>query len=50
MKKYIKPTAKVVNLSVKESLSALPKNLKINTIRRTDSYVATVYTSVPSAT
>lgn len=49
MKKYIKPTAKVVNLSVKESLSALPANLRINTIRRTTGYVATVYSSNPSA-
>ena len=34
MKKYIKPTAEVVELSVKESLSALPEGLGIRKVKR----------------
>lgn len=34
MKKYIKPTAEVVELSVKESLSALPANTQIRKVVR----------------
>ena len=47
MKKYTKPTAEVIELSVKESLSALPTVLKIRKISRTaaltNAAVATVY-------
>lgn len=43
MKNYIKPTAEVIELSVKESLSALPSNLAIRKVARMTSNTATVY-------
>ena len=46
MKKYIKPTAEVVELSVKESLSALPNGLGIRKVTRNAAAItaaATVY-------
>lgn len=49
MKKYIKPTAEVVELSVKESLSALPADLKLRRVTRNVvalTAAATVYATV----
>jgi len=47
MKKYIKPTVEVVELSVKESLSALPGNTDIRRVVRKANIVnaatATIY-------
>ena len=43
MKKYTKPSVEVVELSVKESLSALPGNLSINKVDKQTTYVATFY-------
>lgn len=48
MKKYTKPMANVVELSVKESLSALPNNIsKVQkmTIASNAEYLTTVYSS-----
>lgn len=48
MKKYTKPMANVVELSVKESLSALPSNIsKVQrmTIANNAEYLTTVYSS-----
>ena len=48
MKKYTKPMANVVELSVKESLSALPGNIsKVQkmTIASNAEYLTTVYSS-----
>ncbi len=47
MKKYIKPTANIVELSVKESLSDLPSGFNrpgANNVRRAATYGMTVYT------
>lgn len=44
MKKYTKPEVSIVELSVKESLSALPSNLtKVKKVAATATYAATVY-------
>lgn len=46
MKKYTKPTVEVVELSVRESLSALPNNVKIGRPAIADkkyAYVATMH-------
>ena len=47
MKNYIKPTAEVIELSVKESLSALPNNLQLRKVSRNvavlNNIAATVY-------
>lgn len=51
MKKYTKPMANVVELSVKESLSALPNNIsKVQkmTIASNVQYMTTVYSSKPT--
>lgn len=49
MKKYTKPTATVVELSVKESLSALPNGLsKPGAATRAATYGMTVYTKTQS--
>ena len=48
MKKYTKPMANVVELSVKESLSALPSNIsRVAKIQIADNatYLTTVYSS-----
>lgn len=47
MKKYIKPTANIVELSVKESLSDLPGGFNkpgASNVRRAARYGMTVYT------
>lgn len=43
MKKYTKPSAEVVELSVKEPLSALPGDLQRQKVQRTTAYAATFY-------
>ncbi len=51
MKKYTKPMANVVELSVKESLSALPNNIsKVQkmTIASNVQYMTTVYSNKPT--
>lgn len=53
MKKYTKPMANVVELSVKESLSALPNNIsKVQkmTIASNVQYMTTVYSNKPTYT
>lgn len=47
MKKYIRPTINVVELSVKESLSALPSNIiRTATVAQNSvNYLATVYSA-----
>ena len=54
MKKYIKPTANIIELSVKESLSALPNGFTKpganNVHRKTAAYGMTVYTYNTSPT
>jgi len=48
MKKYIKPTAEVVELSVKESLSALPAGVTRGAFTKTQIVAATPYTILVS--
>ncbi len=51
MKKYTKPMANVVELSVKESLSALPNNIsKVGAIKIAENatYLTTVYSAKPT--
>lgn len=44
MKKYTKPEVSIVELSVKESLSALPSNLsKVKKVAATSTYAATLF-------
>lgn len=47
MKKYTKPTINVVELSVKESLSALPSNIlrTVTVAQNSVNYLATVYSA-----
>ena len=47
MKKYTKPTINVVELSVKESLSALPSNIlrTVTVAQNNVNYLATVYSA-----
>ena len=49
MKKYIKPTAEVIELSVKESLSALPANLQLRKVQRKAAIAQQVAASVYAA-
>lgn len=48
MKKYTKPTVDVVELSVKESLSALPSQLKKT--QKVGAYTVTLYNAINSTT
>lgn len=45
MKKYTKPTAEVIELSVRESLSDLPGNMKIGTVTKRVAGITTLTTT-----